>query len=221
MKNPKTGVEDPSTIMGTMLCGRLCHDLVSPVTALVAALDVLDSDDGMDMREEAIALIRTGIGRATASLEYARLAYGTGSAVGVLVDMREVERLAANMFADSKCELNWEHNLSNVDKNVARTALILLELATNCIPRGGKIRTEIKRTGSTRMRVIAEGERAQLRPDVQTGLRGQVPENGLDGYNIRAYFAGRLVQEIQGKIDSRADENFVEFSALFPFSDTA
>ncbi len=40
--------------LAALLCARLCHDLVSPVSALSAALSVLDDDDAADMREDAL-----------------------------------------------------------------------------------------------------------------------------------------------------------------------
>ena len=66
-----------------LMCARLCHDLVSPVSALGAALSVLDDEDSSDMHDDAMELVRESSRQAQAKLEFARLAFGAGgSALG-------------------------------------------------------------------------------------------------------------------------------------------
>lgn len=50
--------ELPADQLAALLCARLCHDLVSPVSALGAALSVFDDPDSADMHEDAMELVR-------------------------------------------------------------------------------------------------------------------------------------------------------------------
>ena len=58
--------------LAALLCARLCHDLVSPVSALGAALSVLDDKDSADMHEDAMGLVRESARQAQAKLEFSR-----------------------------------------------------------------------------------------------------------------------------------------------------
>src|SRR5262245_12596082 len=44
--------------LGALLCSRVCHDIISPVGAIINGLDVLDEDNSEEMREFAFSLIR-------------------------------------------------------------------------------------------------------------------------------------------------------------------
>jgi histidine phosphotransferase ChpT len=40
-----------------MLAARLCHDFISPASAIVSGLDLLEDPSAQDMREDAMSLI--------------------------------------------------------------------------------------------------------------------------------------------------------------------
>ena len=44
--------------LAALLCSRVCHDLISPVGAIVNALEVLDDSNKPEDREFALELIR-------------------------------------------------------------------------------------------------------------------------------------------------------------------
>ena len=88
--------------LAALLCARLCHDLVSPVSALGAALSVLDDQDSADMHEDAMGLVRESARQAQAKLEFSRLAFGAGGSAPGILDTRELRRLTENMFSAFK-----------------------------------------------------------------------------------------------------------------------
>ena len=68
--------------LAALLCSRVCHDLISPVGAIVNGLEVLDDDPKPDDREFALDLIRKSAKTASARLQFCRLAFGAaGSAI--------------------------------------------------------------------------------------------------------------------------------------------
>ena len=62
--------------LAALLCSRVCHDLISPVGAIVNALEVLDDSNKPEDREFALELIRKSSKTASARLQFCRLAFG-------------------------------------------------------------------------------------------------------------------------------------------------
>ena len=67
-------VELEALDLAALLCSRVCHDIISPVGAIINGLEVLDEDDSKEMRDFAFDLIRRSASQASAKLQFARLA---------------------------------------------------------------------------------------------------------------------------------------------------
>jgi len=59
-----------------LLVSRVCHDLVSPVGAVVNGLEVLEDERDATMRADALKLVTSSAEQATARLQFARIAFG-------------------------------------------------------------------------------------------------------------------------------------------------
>ena len=85
--------------LAALLCSRVCHDVISPVGAIVNALEVLEEDDP-SMRDFALELIKKSARNASARLQFARLAFGAAEPWGPLRSLfadrtREAEQTRA------------------------------------------------------------------------------------------------------------------------------
>lgn len=201
--------------LAALLCARLCHDLVSPVAALGAALSVLDDEDAADMREDALELVRESSRQAQAKLEFARLAFGAGGSAPGVIDSLELKRLASGLFATVKPELVWKVDAPALEKSVARLLLNLCILGIESAPRGGTVTVEATETaGGSRLRIIAEGPKAKIDPKHAAALEGIKPEDGFDGRSIQPYYAGLIAHGAGGRATATASEDRVEFVAL-------
>jgi len=198
-----------------LLCARLCHDLVSPVSALSAALSVLDDSSASDMHEDAMDLVRESARQSQAKLEFSRIAFGAaGSAPGIL-DTRELQRLVEGMFSASKPDIVWKVEAAGLEKSAARLLLNLSMLAVDSVPRGGTVTIEATESGgSSRLRLVSEGRRARLEEAVTRALDGLKPENGFDGRSIQPYYAGLIARSAGGRVSAHADEERIEIVAL-------
>ncbi|MDG1418031.1 MAG: histidine phosphotransferase family protein [Maricaulis sp.] len=198
-----------------LLCARLCHDLVSPVSALSAALSVLDDSSASDMHEDAMDLVRESARQSQAKLEFSRIAFGAaGSAPGIL-DTRELQRLVEGMFSASKPDIVWKVEAAGLEKSAARLLLNLSMLAVDSVPRGGTVTIEATESGgSSRLRLVSEGRRARLEEAVIRALDGLKPENGFDGRSIQPYYAGLIARSAGGRVSAHADEERIEIVAL-------
>ena len=60
-----------------LLCSKLCHDLVGPVGAIGNGMELLEEED-LGMSKEALDLTAQSSRRASAILQFYRIAYGLG-----------------------------------------------------------------------------------------------------------------------------------------------
>ncbi len=199
------------------LAGRLCHDLISPVSAIVSGLDLLDDPSAQDMREDAMNLIGQSARKLAAALSFARVAYGS-SASAETFDPHDLEILTRGVFSHVRAELEWDMGEDRLPKPAARALLNLAQLGATALPTGGTARLSLRRQGSELIvELKAQGPRARLRPEAQSGLRGEPASEGLPGQWVQPYYLAVLVADAGGRIDSEIVEDCVTVAARLPF----
>lgn len=201
--------------LAALLAARLCHDLVSPIAALGAALSVLDDDDSTDMHDDAMGLVKESAKQAQAKLEFSRLAFGAGGSAPGILDTRELQRLTEGMFATVKPDIVWKVESPGLEKAAARLLLNMAVLGVEAAPRGGTVTVEgVDAAGGARLQVVSEGRRAKLEDSVVKALAGDEPEDGFDGRSVQPYYAGVIARGAAGRITARIEGERVEFVAL-------
>ena len=201
--------------LAALLCARLCHDLVSPVSALGAALSVLDDPASPDMHDDAMELVRESSRQAQAKLEFARLAFGAGGSAPATLDTRELQRLTEAMFSSVKPDIVWKVEAPGLEKAPSRLLLNLCIMGVDAAPRGGTVTVEATETGgSARIRIVSEGRRARLEEAAGQALEGKIPDNGLDGRSIQPFYAGLIARNAGGRVSAHVGDERVEFVAL-------
>src|ERR1700712_3712766 len=96
------------------LAARMCHDFISPASAIVSGLDLLDDPSAQDMRDDAMNLIGQSARKLAAVLSFARVAYGS-SASAETFDPRDLEILARGVFGHVRAELDWAVRHERID----------------------------------------------------------------------------------------------------------
>src|SRR2546430_4977580 len=79
---PSPGPAPDALELAALLCSRVCHDLISPVGAIVNGLEVLDDNPKPEDRDFALDLIRKSAKTASARLQFCRLAFGAAGSAG-------------------------------------------------------------------------------------------------------------------------------------------
>jgi histidine phosphotransferase ChpT len=186
--------------LAALLCSRVCHDVISPVGAIVNGLEVLADEKDEAMKKTALDLIRKSAGQASARLQFARLAYGAAGSAGAQIDLGDAGRVASGLLQDDRLKLNWNLPRELLPKNRVKLLLNLLLIAAATIPRGGTIKVDAVGKGERMgFRLTAEGANAKLPPPVAALLTGGGAE-GLDAHAIQPYFAGLLARAAGLKI---------------------
>ena len=202
--------------LAAYLAARMCHDFISPASAIVSGLDLLDDPSAQDMREEAMGLIATSARKLTDLLSFARVAFGA-SASAETFDARELERLARGVFAHMRAELDWQVEQAAVNKPAARALLNLAQMAGAALPTGGVARVRAVQEGaSLAIAADAGGPRAKLRPEVLRGLRGEPLGEGLHGHWVQAYYVHLFLTDAGGRVFADVNEERVVFAATVP-----
>ena len=203
--------------IAAFLAARLCHDFISPVSAIVSGLDLLDDPDAQDMREDAMGLIAASGRKLAEMLSFTRVAFGASSSAEVF-DPRELETLAQGVFAHQRAQLEWIVETDSLDKVSARAVLNIAQMAGAALPLGGvaKLRA-VKDGASTVILVESTGQKPRLRPEVIAGLRGEpLPDGALHGHWVQAYYVHLFVSEAGGKVVAEVGEEKVTFAATLP-----
>jgi len=166
--------------LASLLCSRLCHDLMSPVGALNNGLELLADETDPDMREKCLELLEDSA-RATANkLKFFRLAFGAGGGFGDEIDTEEARTSLEGLFgAEGKVELGWVVDDEKLPKGAIRLLLNLALLAGDALVRGGRLDVGAERSGAgIELAVRAEGPRILLDPvlreTLETGGRGMI-----------------------------------------------
>ena len=170
--------------LASLLCSRLCHDLMSPVGALNNGIELLGDETDPEMREKCLELLADSA-RATANkLKFFRLAFGAGGGFGEEIDTSEAQAALEGLFgAEGKVQLGWVVESEKLPKGAVKLLLNLALLAGDALVRGGRLDVGAERAGGgIELAVRAEGPRILLDPV----LRETLATGGGDAVEPRA-----------------------------------
>jgi histidine phosphotransferase ChpT len=196
-----------------LLVSRVCHDLVSPIGAVVNGLEVLEDERDPGMRADAMKLVTSSADRAAARLQFARIAFGAAGSSGAQLDLTEVGRMVRGLFNGSKVELDWQAAPLNWPKDWAKLLMNAALLAADSLPRGGRVVvTTTADATAPGFTVRATGQGARMLEEVEKAARGE-PKGLLDGRSIQPYLAHKLSRVLNAGLTITARDNEVELAA--------
>ncbi len=176
-----------------LLASKLCHDLVSPVSAINNGVELIE-DIGGPVVDEAMKLIGDSAGHASRRLRLFRMAYGrAGSEANLAV--RDVQAVAEQYLSGGKSTLHWPEGVLDEEfafqRGSLKTLINMLILAEEVLAYGGDITLHpLNEEGRKGCRVEVAGRNAQLVPGFQEALAGTVDVEELTPRSIQAYVTG-------------------------------
>jgi histidine phosphotransferase ChpT len=201
-----------------LLASRVCHDLISPIGAVGNGLELLeDADD--EMSADALKLSVNCVRRASALLEFFRMAYGTaGSDTGLRWEA--AKQLAEGLIDGPKMTLAWGAAPAglNVPPMAPKLALNLMLLGMEVLPRGGEISVLLQGAGSRLVvSAVASGRDARLPDEVAAAMAAPAdPPPPLTARTVHGFFTARLAEVAGGKLEAAAQPSSVRLSASIP-----
>jgi histidine phosphotransferase ChpT len=199
--------------LAALLVSRVCHDLVSPVGAVVNGLEVLADETDVTMRADALRLVAASAEQASARLQFARLAFGAAGSAGAELDIAEVGRIIAGLLRGGKSELVWKIDSVNWPKDWAKLLMNAVLVAADCLPRGGVLTVE-QPAGTTPFRfcVSGKGGLVRLASETERALAGDTALN-LDGRLVQPYITARIANNLGAKLSTVTAAGEIRISA--------
>jgi histidine phosphotransferase ChpT len=186
--------------LAALLCSRVCHDLISPVGAIVNGLEVLDDNPKPEDKEFALDLIRKSAKTASARLQFCRLAFGAAGSAGAVIDLGDAQNMARGHLEDAKTKIEWNLPRVLLPKNKVKLLLNMLVIAQQTIPRGGVLKVDPIGEGDPHgFRVTASGMNARLPQNIVDMLASE--EVGtIDAHAVQPYYTRLLAQSCALKV---------------------
>lgn len=174
----------PDLDLTSILVSRICHDLVSPVGAIVNGVDLVSEIGGGDIEAE-LSMISQSSNRASALLQYYRIAFGAASDDSEIARNSLCEQASA-FLTTPRILLNWSGKAGpHMPRPIAKLLLQLLLCARGMSGMRGIINVRLPMDGPLPLEIDIQSERG---PDAAEML------SQLTGTAVGAEVSPRLVE---------------------------
>jgi histidine phosphotransferase ChpT len=187
----------------SLLCSRLCHDLLSPIGALNNGLELLADETDPAMRERCMELLAESARTSANKLKFFRLAFGAAGGFGDAVDSREAQAAITGLLGDNKrLTLNWLVEEPQLPKPAIKVLLNLAMIAGDALVRGGTLDIGGENNdGLVEIVLKAEGPRIVLDPELRAMLvSGQVDDSAVTPRAAAAFLVHSIAVDAGGSV---------------------
>ncbi|MEO1101848.1 MAG: histidine phosphotransferase family protein [Pseudomonadota bacterium] len=204
---------DPA-ILSAYIASKVCHDLVSPLSSVVSAIDLLDDPNDSEMREQADLLLRQGARDASDRLQFLRYAFGSMGLNEGAADIHEAKSVTEKFVATHKPSVEWDIDTDHLSYSHARLMMNLLLMGMESAPRGGVITIRFRNDAAGLViAVIARGVKARAKPDTKATLAGNEPDEGWTPRNVQPLFSKMIAEGLGGRISIAEGDEIVTITA--------
>jgi histidine phosphotransferase ChpT len=195
----------------SLLCSRLCHDLLSPVGALNNGIELLTDEHDPEMRARCLDLLGESARASANKLKFFRLAFGAAGGFADEVDTREARVAIEGLFGgDGRITLGWMVDMPTMGKSALKVLLNLVLIAGDALVRGGRLDVGAERHGQGLDIVArAEGPRIVLDAELKRALAGDANEESIAPRAAAAWLVHCLVDEAGGEVQIADQEEGV------------
>jgi histidine phosphotransferase ChpT len=182
----------------SLLCSRLCHDLLSPVGAMNNGLELLADEHDPEMHRRCMDLLAESAKAAADKLKFFRLAFGAAGGFGAEVDPKEAKLVIEPMVTSSgRTTLEWAVPAQMMPKRAVKILLNLVLLANEALVRGGTLSVAAEaRSGEQEIVIRASGPKLIMDSAIREALTGQLDRAAVDSRTAAAWMAHTLA--VQG-----------------------
>lgn len=205
----------------SLLCSRLCHDLLSPIGALNNGLELLADETDPAMRERCLELMNESARVSASKLKFFRLAFGAAGGFGERVDMREARTAIEGLFGETRrLTIEWAVEQGDMPKPATKVLLNLAMIAGDTLVRGGTLTIGAEETeGATEIVLHAAGDRVVLSADLRDTLTSGAPDEAITPRVAGAYLVHALATGSGGMVRVGEADDGLLFGATLPHGD--
>lgn len=207
-----------SVELASLLCSRLCHDMLSPVGALSNGLELLADERDPEMRQRCLELLDQSARISADKLKFFRLAFGAAGGFGELIPVGEARVLIDGLVAsNARISVNWALSSEAMPKPAIKTLLNFGMIGIEALPRGGTLDIAAElRDGTSEIVVRSAGPRIAFDRDIGRALEGALPEGELSSRTAPAAMLHQLAQETGGGLQFVLAEDALVLGAVLP-----
>jgi histidine phosphotransferase ChpT len=202
--------------LASLLCSRLCHDMLSPVGALSNGLELLADERDPEMRKRCFELLEQSAKISADKLKFFRLAFGAAGGFGEMVPVAEARVLIDALVGNNgRIEVNWALASDSLPKPALKTLLNLALIAIESLVRGGTLDIGAElREGASEIVVRASGARIAFDQDIGRALEGSLPE--LSSRTAPAAMLHELASSLGGGVQYALTDDALVMGAVLP-----
>jgi histidine phosphotransferase ChpT len=191
-----------ATDLASLLCSRLCHDLLSPVGALNNGIELLADEQDPEMRERCLELLAESARASANKLKFFRLAFGAGGGFGDEIDTREAKAALEGLYGvEKRIELGWMVAGDRLPKGAVKLLLNLAMIAGDALVRGGRLDIGVERgEAGIEMVIRAEGPRVLVDPTLRETIVKGASNGSVEPRAAGAWLAHQLAADAGGSI---------------------
>jgi histidine phosphotransferase ChpT len=186
-----------------LVCSRLCHELISPITAVNNGMELV-ADGGADMLVEVTDLLTHSAAEASGVLQFYRIAYGLGGQDAPPISLGEAKRLTEGMLGNGKVKLAWTIGEAGSDGGLGRRGMKLLlnvlVMAIDALPRGGTLAIRLDEAAA-RVTIEASGTGARIEAASKEAYAHATAVGALSARNVHAYFTSLVAADAGGSVE--------------------
>lgn len=204
--------------LASLLCSRLCHDLLSPVGALSNGLELLADEKDADMRQRCFELLEQSARTSADKLKFFRLAFGAAGGFGELVAVSEARALVDALVANNpRITLEWAFGSDALPKPAIKTLLNFALIGLEALPRGGVLSLAAEqRDDASEIVVRAEGPRIAFDRDIGRALEGTLPPTELSSRTAPSAMLAALAETVGGQLQYALGDDALVLGAMLP-----
>jgi histidine phosphotransferase ChpT len=217
MSSPK----DTAAII-ELLASRICHDIISPVGAINNGIELMQ-EMGADALDDGLGLVAYSASQSAAKLAAFRLAYGAGGR-DPNIKPEDVQKVFGELIrAEGKISQTWDpygnlgpnNNKKPLPPAYCKMLMCAMMLAMECLPKGGYI--SVRPAGDHASTIIAEGEGAVVRDQVEEALAQKLDPDDLDPRLVHPYAISVLAKAYGYDLSIKSQtEGRIEFTMQCP-----
>ncbi len=208
--------------LASLLCSRLCHDMLSPIGALNNGLELLADEKDPEMRKRCFELLEQSAKISADKLKFFRLAFGAAGGFGEMVPVHEPRALIDALVGNNgRIEVNWALTGDTLPKPAVKTLLNLALIGIEALIRGGTldIGAELRDDGqgqASEIVIRASGARIAFDKTIGQALEGTLPDSELSSRTAPAAMLHQLAASLGGGLQYALSEDALILGAVLP-----
>ena len=193
-----------------LLCSRLCHDLIGPVTAINNGIELI-TEFGDEMRGEAMSLMGDSAREGSRRLQFYRVAFGYGGdASGGGVGLGDARARALDLLAEGRITLDWPESGAPSDLELphagVKLLLNLILVGVEALAGSGTVSVLLNAGhGGVTSAVTARSDKAGLSDELLSALSGDLPVEDLTPRTVQPYYTYLLAAGLGSKVETSTE----------------